>query len=478
MHSFNHNLQTNQQRKMSPSSASSSTGTIWTHSATSTDIYFHEPFEAYKLKVQILCKSIGFGEANVEWMKGGSFNRVSKLTFASGDQCVLRVPRDIYPGRAAHAQNVKDQVGIISFAAPHVPVPEILAYDITVDNAIESPYIIQKLAPGQTLAEVFDGDLTTEDHLQIASIIADVLVRMEAVSFPKPGRLVTGPGIPDRCDDFSQLPTSVVIAPFTTCDGEVPQSQSTSPTSVADFMKAIIDMLYESQIHEKYMVPRWTKLREINEEMKKKGLLTCQQSVLWHWDFNPRNILVNRTADNNWKVTAVLDWDGVLSVPRVLTREPPVWLWQLVDQNDQGSDGNHVKTPRKLTSQEEIIKRHFEDSLKAGIDIEDYRADAYDKGRWARRLFEYLHEPFNDSVDWRTYEGFVKDWEAYSLEHSVTEKSDVSDKSGKDATTAALGKVDAKADQSTKDTRSKFCSSLGRLYSAFKKLFRRRRSDA
>ena len=139
--------------------------------------------------------------------------------------------------------------------------------------------------------------------------------------------------------------------------------------------------------HERYSIPLMPKsasLREINQEMKSEDLLTCQQLVLWHWDFAPRNILVDRTLDDNWEVTAVLDWDGVLCVPLVLAREPPVRLWQLGDQPDQGSGIDGLPIPRKLTCQEEIIKQHFEDCLKASIDIEDYLDDAYGKGCWAR----------------------------------------------------------------------------------------------
>ncbi len=77
-----------------------------------------------------------------------------------------------------------------------------------------------------------------------------------------------------------------------------------------------------------------------------------------------------------------------------------------------------------LTSQEEIIKQHFEDCLKARIDIEDYRADAYDKVRWARRRLGYACYAFFDIVDWKAYEVFIKDWEAYCLEHGFTEKPD------------------------------------------------------
>ncbi len=99
----------------------------------------------------------------------------------------------------------------------------------------------------------------------------------------------------------------------------------------------------------------------------------------------------------------------------------------------------------KLTSQEETIKQHFGDCLNGGIYIEEYPADAYDKGRWARRLFGYARYAFFDSQDWKTYEVFIKDWEAYCLEHdAITENPD------NDPTTAGVGKGYLKADKSTK----------------------------
>ncbi|MCJ1347958.1 hypothetical protein MMC31_006188 [Peltigera leucophlebia] len=390
---------------------------IRTHATTSTDYsYRHEPFETFRFKAERLCQSIGFGESVVEKMHGGSFNRVLKVILASGDQYVLRVPRN---NGTETAQDLKDHVAINSYAATYFPVPEIIAYDSTADNAIDSPYIIQKFAQGQCLEKLFEERvLAIEDHIQIASIVAGIFARMEKLSFPTPGRLVTATDIPDRCDDFSILSTNVAIAPFKTEEGEV--LASTSSPSVADFLGAILDMRYEnSQIHNLPLLQKWTRLREINQEMKSRGLLNCEQSVLWHWDFAPRNILVNRKPDNSWEITAVLDWDGALCVPRVLTREPLNWLWQ-VDNQFKNVYADGFLMPRRLTVQEESIKKHFEDCIKASIDIENYRADAYDRGYWARQIFGYAQYSFSDSQDGETYEEFIKDWETYCLKNVIT----------------------------------------------------------
>lgn len=456
------------------STSSQIESSIRSYSTTSTQFYSHEPFETFIIKAQTLCESIGLGEPVIERMQGGSFNRVAKLTLSSGDQYVLRVPRNGDKDSEKTAQNVKDQIAINSYVAAHLPVPDILSYDTTVNNAIESPYTIQRFAAGQCLEDVLDGDLTTDERFQIASSLADILVRIEKLSFPTPGRLVTAPGIPNRCHDFSRISTNIAIAPFMIDEGEV--QKSTLCPAVGDFIGAILDMWYEaSKIDDIPLLPKWTRLREVKEEMKAYGLLTCEQPVLWHWDFAPRNIIVDRTADNKWGVTAVLDWDGLLCVPRVLTRDPPFWIWQIRNKLDQRSgDNNDWTVSRKLTSQEENIQSHFEDCLKASIDIEKYRTDAYDHGPWVRRLFCFAQKAFFYNEDWDRYDEFIKEWEAYCLEHAITPKkkpdNDITTTAGVDGKRYA-----AKVYLSTKSKVEDGRACISWLSWVFTKVFMRRR---
>lgn len=63
---------------------------------------------------------------------------------------------------------------------------------------------------------------------------------------------------------------------------------------------------------------------------------------------------------SRWEITGVLDWDDVLSVPLVLARKPPAWLW--FDEEDRSSwDGNNdVDVNRDLTHDELLIKAHLD----------------------------------------------------------------------------------------------------------------------
>lgn len=402
------------------SSPSISSESIYTHSTTATECHQQEPFETYKLKISELCLALGLEEPLVEHMEGGSFNRVSKLTFAPpGGQYVLRVPRNNDNPKETD-RNVMDQVAINGYVSTFLPVPEILAYDSTDVNAIKAPYVIQKFASGQRLDEVLENEvLTSEDYLQIASTIADIFARMQRELNPINGRFVSSSNIPLSCDDVGKISPFLVIDPFKIDGWEVPRS--TLSGSVGDFMEAILDLRFEKENND-ILLPVWSRLGQISQEMKSKGFFKCEQPVLWHWDFAPRNILVDRTPGNNdtWKVTAVLDWDGVLSAPRVLTRKPPIWLWQC--ESTQANLEYGFEVPRDLKPEEEIIKQHFEDCLnKAGIDIDLYRADAYGHGRWVRRLFSFLQQEnaFLYKKDWEKYDLFINEWDSYCLGHTI-----------------------------------------------------------
>ncbi len=60
----------------------------------------------------------------------------------------------------------------------------------------------------------------------------------------------------------------------------------------------------------------------------------------------------------------------------------------------------NLPIPRYLTSEEQLVKKHFEACIEAKI--ENYRSDAYDRGRWARRLFRFA---CLDSLTVRTGKG-------------------------------------------------------------------------
>ena len=104
---------------------------------------------------------------------------------------------------------------------------------------------------------------------------------------------------------------------------------------------------------------RYKELRRVARQMSRAGLMRKRdnQNVLWHYDFSAQNIkLRNENSSleegfgtstrqdlpeaNNvhnqspakddagrWVISEVTDWDDALSIPLVIARHPPTWLW-------------------------------------------------------------------------------------------------------------------------------------------------------
>jgi hypothetical protein len=112
-----------------------------------------------------------------------------------------------------------------------------------------------------------------------------------------------------------------------------------------------------------------------------------------------------------WAITGVLDWDDVLSVPLVLARKPPAWLWFNEEERNTW-DGNTDANPhRDLTEDELLIKAHF-DQIMARADP-TYMEDTYHRGVWLRALARFGLYGFGDGQDWKRYSGFVREWDEY-----------------------------------------------------------------
>lgn len=103
-------------------------------------------------------------------------------------------------------------------------------------------------------------------------------------------------------------------------------------------------------------------------------------NTLWHWDLAAQNILVEKKNDV-WTVTGVIDWDSIISVPRILSRCPSVWLWRYHDEPSDWDGDYDDLPPRDLTDEESLIKRRFDEGMahvQHGSDM--HQSDAYGTG--------------------------------------------------------------------------------------------------
>ncbi|KAF7888718.1 uncharacterized protein EAF02_003259 [Botrytis sinoallii] len=380
-----------------PESIKSSGSEILRGSGSTCDWDDQEPFVTYKHKIIQLCHDLGLGEpSKVERMRGGSFNRVVCLSLPSKDNQdhVLRIPRNLDTN-----ESTRDQVAVLHYLAPLMLVPAVVAFDSTSDNVIGRPYILQEKLKGVNAGSVYY-DLPSDEKMQFVKLLADIVKKLNTFKIDRPGQLVAGPSIPSISHEPLTIPTDIEVTGyrFSQHDAlEVMSSQNKQPLS------SLLDSIFEERkkADEDFMGLQWNSLQKITKEMKTAGLFsnTDTDCVVWHWDLAFRNIMVEKQSNGQWALTGILDWDGLLSAPSVMTRAPPVWLW--IEENDrsskwhEGLGNNDIQPARELTMEELVLKSSFEQILQRAD--QNYMADAYGRGVWIRRLVKFALEGFAQS---------------------------------------------------------------------------------
>ncbi|RDW58787.1 hypothetical protein BP6252_13263 [Coleophoma cylindrospora] len=388
---------------MSQSSASDA------RSETSTLEYGQEPFKTFRPKVIQLCIDIGLGTpSEVERMTGGSFNRIVGVTFSSlpgqPSRYIIRVPR--FPLDPIEVQNIKDQVAVLLFLSQYLPVPKVFVYDSTTDNAIQSQFVVQERLPGQAIEGILD-TLFLEERLQLAIAIAELIQRIESIFLPHFGRLVQGTPMPEVLPDVSQLSTNVIRIAGYRLDiwTDMP---TTSEDDLPSLLRAMCKRRREEDEDDKELRGYWERLQRMITEMESTGLLssTKEEARLGHWDLSAQNILVDK-VDGVWSVSGVLDWDEAMSVPRVIGRKPPVWLWL---PGTRVEEADTVDTAG-LTDEQNLVKGRFDEAMVAHSPT--FLDDAYHRGKWLRRLSTLALHGFSYSQDWDRYKLLIQDWDTY-----------------------------------------------------------------
>ncbi|KAF7871480.1 hypothetical protein EAF04_003587 [Stromatinia cepivora] len=366
-----------------------------------------ESFTTYKHKVIQLCHDIGLGEpSKVECMKEGAHNRLICLSLPSKDNqdYVLRIPR-IPVGR----DNTRDQAAVLHYLAPLIPIPIVMAFDSTSDNAIDNQYLLQEKLKGTNAIEVYY-HLPLKEKLEFVELIADVITKLNTLKAVRPGRFVAGPSVPSFSHEPFTVPADVDI---TGCrlDREE-QSLHSQLVSVFETRKK-----HDMDNDGEHLKSVWDGLLEITRLMERARVIseTDTDCVVWHWDLAFHNILVEKQATGKWAVTGVLNWDALLSVPLVMTRAPPVWLW--VNGNDsstkrhKGMGKNDIRSSRKLTTDELLIKDHY-DKIMQQTDP-SYLEDAYGRGVWIRRLAQFALYGFPTRSSLVRYRKLDREWDKH-----------------------------------------------------------------
>jgi len=441
----------------SPHNSSRST----TPDSTSTYRYSHEPFDTFCEKVGALAPDIGAKSVeDIVRLPGGSFNRIIAATLyhhdpaAAVEKVVLRIPRFAEDGDSPN-EDMRTQFAILeALKSLSIQTPRVLAYDCTSDNAIGMPFSLQTRLEGQGL-EMVHSELTLTERLILASELVRILVAVENVKFQSAGRVGCSPVVSARKTiedaETSTSSQNILVQGFGVGIGQPESKPKTKMTSsLQELLSTQLDAWVQHELsnpRRSFVVDMFRRLKEIYTEMEELGFFqerpSLDSNVLYHWDLEPRNIMVDRratdcspdiTTSHQLEVTGVLDWDDVLVIPSILARKPPVWLWDFSEDESLPShilayyDGDvdllppelYNKAGDRLSEEDLQVKQFFETEItnqlygdSSPASREAYLDDAYGRGRWLRRLWRFALDGFSDSQHIDRFKNFDKAWSEY-----------------------------------------------------------------
>ncbi|KAL8793227.1 MAG: hypothetical protein Q9195_004163 [Heterodermia aff. obscurata] len=438
------------------------------HSQTSTLEYGHESFETFHGKVESLCRTLWpdpAAEFKVERGPGGSYNRIIGIAVrlshspTASKQFILRIPR--FDGA-----RIDRETATLRFVRQNsnLPVPEVLASDVTTDNVLQLPYVIQGRLQGVSLHKLFP-NLSQKQKLRIARSIGEVLAQLLRITSPVSGVIEELPktvkldqsvmfpqqqqqnffkqvlralarksksGITGRVVNASKgSPNKFIVRPFDiTGPNDEPgaadaiatdiktraPAEEVLPMLMDQFMRWKADWL-KSYPGDSTMADYYDRFGATAQEMQHVGLLENDSIfTLCHLDFAPRNIMVKIAAEDlasasSISLTGILDWDSAVFAPRILSCTPPSWIWAWAD--DESEDEAAANDVPPTTAAQEL-KRTFEAAVG-----DDFLRLCYEPHhRLARKLIRLAIFGMHSNEELKCADELLVEWKKMSLNFS------------------------------------------------------------
>jgi isoamyl acetate esterase len=239
----------------------------------------------------------------------GAYNVVFEILFDDGLSWIARL-RSASPMALVSAEMVfespkykqhitESEIATMRYVKQHttIPVPEVYGYDTTADNPAKCPYILMEGIHGWRAPPKF-GDLSKDALCKILDQLANVLVQLSTLQFPKIGYLHADDSEEYRIDSMLDR-QGKPQGPFTTA-GDYYRWRADQPLHRSN--ESLVD-LQDALFH--------SYLYQLSLSFLGKGVLPDGPFPLAHNDLGVHNTLF----DEDWNLVGVIDWSGACVVP-------------------------------------------------------------------------------------------------------------------------------------------------------------------
>ena len=421
-------------------------------SRTSTLKYVQEPFDQYVIRVRKLCHILWPAESqprkterrlsgvarsrfldtvrikklrralfpfpenefDIERLAGGTYNRIIGITvkgpgIRDPKNVVLRVPRP----QMADFGHIEREVAVLRYVGQKttLPVAEIISFDPTINNPLESGYVVQSRLPGVSLCSIWD-ELTHEQRCTAAQHIGEIILALQTVTSSTPG-IIEATSADDGTQTFSVRPFDIKSTYDNNWKSKIPHHVSSDELDTeiqepeewfgTQFGRWLAHELLENPGQILYWDYQY-KFVQATKQMDSLDILGDGQNCLCHFDLAARNIMVQILPNGSLTISGIVDWDSAAFAPKFVSCAPPSWLWndQKYYDADESEDSGVPSTP-----EQEEIKEIFDDVV--GF---DWRWHAYrPEYRLARELFYFAKHGLQDNEAAMRAVRFLKEWE-------------------------------------------------------------------
>ncbi|KAF5844253.1 hypothetical protein GGP41_002781 [Bipolaris sorokiniana] len=410
-----------------------------------------EHFELFGHNIATVASALhdDVSEVTIEYMRGGSYNRVTGVnitserrrtnlewfvsTFGSylptqltemlkapkdtGISYIVRIPRFINK----ETMNIMARdVAILKTvgALVQLPVPRVVRYDLTFQNAIGKPYMIQTRLPGKNFSTLMkDDSLNTEQLLSIAEQVSQLAPIIAAVE---------GPGGNISLSALSSDSKDLHVESLHLQHEELGDRNFNLAEHPQDTFEHLIetcrrwseDCTEDGQSFNEI----WLNFGIIIKSLNTRGFLNGP-CVLAHRDLMPYNLLAEIRNDTQVQITGVIDWDSATMAPEFVAYKAPFWLWTEDHVDSDFADTEECANIVPVTEDAKMIKQVFMENAS-----EKYKHFAFaPEAILARRMYVILKEGI--PKDWHIEEAWkiVSEWHALHPEDGITPPEEDSD---------------------------------------------------
>ncbi|KAH5246804.1 hypothetical protein HBI29_095240 [Parastagonospora nodorum] len=396
-------------------------------SETSSIRYDHEPFETFREKIGAVAAELLDTEVNcidVERMKGGSSNRVvgfqahalkTKRHCSNWLQKCLRIFQrgqtqavpDKYIVRISRydSKDLERQLAILKVAKDRLPlpVPEVMGYDLTSDNILGKPYMIQKRIPGRLVTSMLQ-ELNLEQKVSVAKQVTGLVSRIASL------KAASGEISVDNL-------TAATSEPVCVDKYGVPRGETVKATP----QKPIDHLLDQCEIWRQFQISKgycfediWDSFVAISRALEARGFLG-EECVLVHGDFREYNILAKICSPTGVHITGIIDWDDAHFAPSFMAYRSPFWLWTAEDAESDVTEDEKTALLDPVNEEDQIMKQTFLDYAS-----QEYKRLAFaPEAMLARRMYHLLRKGIFGDWSMMEADAVISEWDELHPEDAV-----------------------------------------------------------